>query len=799
MTTKRTRSVGVDTDADPHQTLLRDIVNASPAVLYLSEIEPPYRTLFVTEGISRQLGYSPSEVIGVPNFWLDRVHPDDRPLADDAMDSLLRTGQAYIECRVRRKDGEYRWIADESKLLKNQSGVPEKIVGSCLDITERKHAEAELQESNRRLRTIIERLPFGMICASHEGQVAEFMNQAFTEITGYGMDEAGTFEDAIERLIPLPERRAEAVQNMQKMVAEAKTTGRPSTVGLERFVRRDGSPCDAEVQFVDLDGIGIWTFRDSTKRIQAEERVQRLSMLKDALSAINRAIVRMESEEAMFQEACVVAVDRAGCLGAWIGILETETHRLRPVAAAGIVKTGAREPSASGAVEDNAQAAIASPTTVIRDDFLNVTDIEDGPDLAEKYDVGSGAAFPLFAGSHVYAVFTVYHAEVDAYDPETVALFEELADDISFALAALKTEREREIAEQSLLESENRFRSIVEQTISGIYIIDQQLRFIYVNPRFAQIFGYETNDEVSQLSALDVVAPESHETVLTHFKRRFGGEVRSARFDFVGMRRDGTRLTVGAHGTIGTYSGEPVVIGTLQDVTEVRRAEAQLRDYVGRLERTTVSTINIISVIGELRDPYTHGHEGRVGELAAAIGGEMGLDHTKCEGLRIIGHLHDVGKIAIPAEILAKPTKLSAVEYELVKGHARQGYEILKGYEFPWPVAQAVLQHHERLDGSGYPQGLDGHQIMLEARILAVADTVEAMSSHRPYRAGLGLEAALAEIEKGTGMRYDSAVVAACLRLFREKGYQISDWQPLPDPPSRRQSPQPARLGLVKR
>jgi HD-GYP domain-containing protein (c-di-GMP phosphodiesterase class II) len=139
----------------------------------------------------------------------------------------------------------------------------------------------------------------------------------------------------------------------------------------------------------------------------------------------------------------------------------------------------------------------------------------------------------------------------------------------------------------------------------------------------------------------------------------------------------------------------------------------------------------------------------------------------------VIGTVHDIGKIAIPAEILSKPGKISVIEFEIIKTHAQHGYEILKEIDFPWPVAQSILQHHERLDGSGYPQGLKGDEILLEARILAVADTVEAMSSHRPYRAGLGIDAALKEIEAQSGKFYDPQAAAACLRLFREKNYQV--------------------------
>ena len=189
------------------------------------------------------------------------------------------------------------------------------------------------------------------------------------------------------------------------------------------------------------------------------------------------------------------------------------------------------------------------------------------------------------------------------------------------------------------------------------------------------------------------------------------------------------------------------------------------------LQRETKGYSALMEIIG--RDPHTTGHERRVAGLAVAIGAELGFDTPRQEGLRVAGHLHDIGKITIPSEILSKPGKLSAIEFQLIQGHAQASHDLLKGVEWAWPVAQIALQHHERMDGSGYPQGLKGEAILLEARIMAVADVVEAMSSHRSYRPALGIDKALAEIERGRGTAYDTDVADACLRLFREKRYQL--------------------------
>ena len=210
-----------------------------------------------------------------------------------------------------------------------------------------------------------------------------------------------------------------------------------------------------------------------------------------------------------------------------------------------------------------------------------------------------------------------------------------------------------------------------------------------------------------------------------------------------------------------------------QDVSEKQRAEQEIRQYLAELEVAFMSSVEVATRLGELRDPYTAGHQRRVSDIAAAIGAELGWDERRREGLRVAGFLHDVGQITVPAEVLAKPGKLSPIAYQLVQGHAQAGYDVLKGVKFPWPVAEVALQHHERMDGSGYPQCLKGDEILLEARVMAVADVIEAMASHRPYRAALGLARALEEITRGRATRYDGAVVDACLRLFREKGYSI--------------------------
>jgi HD-GYP domain-containing protein (c-di-GMP phosphodiesterase class II) len=244
-------------------------------------------------------------------------------------------------------------------------------------------------------------------------------------------------------------------------------------------------------------------------------------------------------------------------------------------------------------------------------------------------------------------------------------------------------------------------------------------------------------------------------------------------FETVHQRNDGSLVPTDVSARRITWDGQPAIMSICRDITERKLAENNLLDTLERLRKAVNTTIQVMVSAVEARDPYTAGHQSRSADLARAIAAQMGLPQEKIEGLRMAASIHDIGKLSIPAEILSKPSRLTNIEFSLIKEHARMGYEMLKDVESPWPLAEIVYQHHERMDGSGYPRNLKGDEILMEARILAVADVVEAMASHRPYRPAIGIEEALEEIEKNKGTLYDDVVADACLRLFREKGFQL--------------------------
>ncbi len=332
-----------------------------------------------------------------------------------------------------------------------------------------------------------------------------------------------------------------------------------------------------------------------------------------------------------------------------------------------------------------------------------------------------------------------------------------------------RTELKR--AESARLEAEEKLKAVIEQSISGIYIIEDG-RFTYVNPRLAEIFGYAPA-EVLGLPALELVDPPDRDRVTENIRRRLEGAVASIKYEFRGRRRDGSVVNIGAHGSVAMISGRRVIVGTLQDITARVQNEQRREIDLARLEAAMQAAVQTITRIVELRDPYTAGHERRVAGLSLLFARELGMDTDRLRGLAIAGGLHDIGKIGVPVEVLVKPTRLSAAEFQVVKDHAAHGYDILRVMDFPWPVADAARQHHERIDGSGYPQGLKGSAILQEARILAVADVIEAMASHRPYRAALGLAPALEEIERGAGRLYDAEVSAVALRTCRADGFRL--------------------------
>jgi len=323
--------------------------------------------------------------------------------------------------------------------------------------------------------------------------------------------------------------------------------------------------------------------------------------------------------------------------------------------------------------------------------------------------------------------------------------------------------------EQLIRDSEERFRSVSETAQDAIIMLDNRGKISLWNPAAEHIFGYSRHEVMGRELSRFIIpksSREKHRQGFASFRETGQGEIIGKTVEVTALNRDGSEFPIELSISATKVRNMWYAVAIIRDITERKQA-------ADRLQRSLEGTIQVIVSAVEARDPYTSGHQRRVAKLACVIAKEMRLDANRIEGVHWGAMIHDIGKIQLPAEILSKPTKLTKLEYNLIKEHVQVGYDILKDIEFPWPVADIVHQHHERMDGSGYPQGLDDGRICLEARIVAVSDVVEAMSSHRPYRPGLGIDKALAEIKRGRGKQYDPQAVDACFKLFNEDNFSF--------------------------
>jgi len=343
-------------------------------------------------------------------------------------------------------------------------------------------------------------------------------------------------------------------------------------------------------------------------------------------------------------------------------------------------------------------------------------------------------------------------------------------------LALVEDITESKKAEEALQASEERFRGLVETTSDWVWEVDRKGVYTYASPKVSTVLGYDSQELLGK-TPFDFMPPREARRVAAAFNSYMAKQEPFAFLENVCRRKDGHPVVMetsgvpffGRDGTLLGYRGID------RDITERRRVARQLEQSLKKLERTMETTIQAISTTIEARDAYTAGHQRRVTQLAGVIARDMSLPSAQIAGIRVAGLLHDIGKISIPTEILSKPGQLTDVEMSMIKTHPKVGYDILKSIEFQWPVAEIVLQHHERLDGSGYPSGIRGERILLEARILAVADVVEAMSSHRPYRPAVGIDKALEEITRGEGTIYDPRVVRACVEAFTKRAFEFEE------------------------
>ena len=400
-------------------------------------------------------------------------------------------------------------------------------------------------------------------------------------------------------------------------------------------------------------------------------------------------------------------------------------------------------------------------------------------DILAKWGVSIGGNAPLN-----------WKKQIDtSFKSDKILKFEEVFDSkiYTFTLAPIKElsyinaygedVTDNKLAEETIKETKALLETVIENIPLMIFLKEaKELRFVLVNHAGEELLGHDRKDLLGR-NDQDLFPTEQAAHFIAKDREVLDGEDGALEIleESILTRKRGQRtLHTRKVRILGADGESKYLLGVSEDITTQKQRQKDLQNSLNKLKETFKGTINTIVLIVEARDPYTSGHQRRVSDLAVAIATNLHLTEHQVEGIRLAGLIHDLGKIQIPAEILSKPGKISELEFEIIRTHPQVGHDLLKDIEFPWPIAQMVLQHHEKMDGSGYPQGLVGDEIMLQARILAVSDIVEAMSSHRPYRPALGIKIALEQIKQDRGIRLDADVVDVCIELF-EQGYQLQE------------------------
>lgn len=327
----------------------------------------------------------------------------------------------------------------------------------------------------------------------------------------------------------------------------------------------------------------------------------------------------------------------------------------------------------------------------------------------------------------------------------------------------------------------HKLQQLIEKAGDVIWTVDMNMHPTYISPSVERELGYSVEEALAARME-DIFTPESYSYAMKVLAEEMAGEqehdtdldtTRTLELDL--FHKDGHVVPVEVNYRCLCHpDGRPAeLLAVARNIRKRKEAEHNYRESTRKMMTALEGTIEAMATLIEMKDPHTAGHQRRVGNLASSIGDRMQLSPDVITGLRLAGLIHDIGKVRVPAEILTNPNSLTEAEFNIIKAHPTTGYEILRDIDFPWPIAEAVHEHHERLDGSGYPRGISGQDIILEGRILAVADVVEAIASDRPYRPALGLDVALQEIEENQDSLYDADVVNACVALFREGGYTV--------------------------
>ena len=696
----------------------RALVENINDVLYTLDNEG--RITYASPAVERFTKYTVAELIG--QQFMPLIHPDDLPGLVGSFDRLLSGQLEPWEFRVLDKDGRVIWVRSSSLPIYKEG----QIVGVnalMTDITAHKLTEQALRDSDERLKLTLESVNEG-VWDWNIATGAEVFSPSYYTMLGYDPYEFPQAHDSWRSLVH-PEDIGAAEREINSHITSGEgyslEVRMRTKSGKWRWILIRGRVVERDASGMAVRMVG--THSDITTRKQAE---QSLSRQREEYRTILDSVPLM-----------IVYIDHDG--------------RFMRINKAGADALGVSPKEAVGKTFND----FFSPDQAAR--FLaRSREVMD----SKIPVVGSVASAILPSKQVIWS-----HTDIVPY-----------LDSNGNSIGSINVVMDitgRKIAEQALLESEERFRNMANLLPQTIFETDVKGNFTFVSSQGYQTFGYTEANVAAGMNVLQTIIPADHGRAIESISRRISGE-QFAPNEYTAVTKDGRTFPVVIYASPiikgSEYAG---MRGMLIDITERKQMELSLKESIERLNKTLNDAVVSMGAIVEMKDPYTAGHQLQVARLAAAIAQEMGLTDAQVNIIRTTAAIHDIGKIYVPSDILAKPGKLGALEVSIIRTHAQGSYDILKNIDFGGPVAQIALQHHERLDGSGYPHGLREQDIMLEAKILAIADVVEAMASHRPYRPSLGIDKALDEIKQNRGKLYDPIGVDACLRLFNEGRFQF--------------------------
>jgi len=682
---------------------------------------------YCSPSMERFAGYKTEEVIGKNAF--SYIHPDEVQRAMDEFSEAIQGGSAALPpnmFRIRHKDGTIRYFSGMGKVLLNHQDVA-GVVMNIHDITEQILAQESLRQSEERYRTILDNMQEGYLETDFQGNFT-FFNDIICQHSGFSRKEFAcmSYQQCTDE---------ETSKNIFQICVKIYSTGEPYRNLNWQIITKGGPKRDIEGSiFLLLDSSGKpkgfkGIAHDITERKQTDQ-----------------AIKQSEEKYRLLADHMKDQV--------WIMDLNLNMLYISP------------------SVEKILGYTFEEIKELPLDKLLTSESLQNAMDfLLEE--------MPRALAAPDYVLTRPLEMQFCCKNGRTVwgeNMFSFIRDENRKPVSILGEGRnitERKQMEDALKKSEENFRRSLDDSPLGVRISTIEGKTLYANKTILDIYGYDCVEELQNTPLQERYTPESYAEYEARKKKRLQGEFGPSEYEISIIRKNGETRHLHVFRKEIFWSGSKQSQVIYQDMTLRRQAEEKLNETLENLRQSIKITIQVLGTASEAKDPYMAGHQKRVADLARAIATEMKLSHDKIESIRMASAIHDIGKISVPSEILCKPAILSDLEFSLVKNHPVYSYEIMKEVESPWPLADIVYQHHERMNGTGYPQGLKNEEILIESRILAVADVVEAMVSYRPYRPALGMDIALGEIENNAGILYDQNVVNACLRLFREKNYQM--------------------------